>query len=92
MSLFALRREYQRSIDRMFEDFSVHARVQTELSPGEVESNRRWPALSMGNNRGRHVQRKVQNTNSRRAAGGHVPIHHNAKAWACLLDSKKRKQ
>lgn len=30
MSLFAHRREYQRSIDRIFEDISVHSRTQTK--------------------------------------------------------------
>ena len=34
MTLFAHRREYQRSIDRVFEDFSDHPQSQAEASTG----------------------------------------------------------
>jgi len=37
MNLFAHRREYQRSIDRIFEDFSVDSQVKTGPSPEELE-------------------------------------------------------
>lgn len=61
MSLFALRREYQRSIDRIFEDFSVHTPSQTAPSPEEVEST-----------------------------GEYEFIQYDVRAWACLLDIKRK--
>ena len=91
MSLFALRREYQRSIDRIFEDYSDHSRAQTEASPEEVESNRRRSIIRLRNHRERHVQRKIQNAITPLVATGNKFIHHDIKAWACFLDSKRKK-
>lgn len=90
MSLFALRREYQRSIDRIFEDFSLHCRAQTEPSPEEVESNRHRSIISLADQRARYVQRKTQDAVPARMAGGDEFIHHDVKAWACFLDSKRK--
>lgn len=90
MSLFALRREYQRSMDRVFEDFSVHSGAQTEPSPEEVESNHHQSVISEGNQRARYVQRKTQNAITPPVAGGYEFIHHDVKAWAGFLDSKRK--
>ena len=38
MNLFVHRREYQRSIDRIFEDFSDDSQAQTKSSPEELEN------------------------------------------------------
>ena len=90
MSLFALRREYQRSMDRVFEDFSVHSGAQTEPSPEEVESNRHQSIISLDNQRERYVQHKNQNVTTPPVTGEYEFIHHDVKAWAGFLDSKRK--
>lgn len=90
MSLFALRREYQRSFDRIFEDFPVHSRAQTKPFLEEAESNRQRLVMSLGNQRGRKEQCKTQNAITSPMADGYELIHHDVKAWACFLDSKRK--
>mgnify|MGYP001545467396 CR=1 FL=1 len=88
MSLFALRRQYQRSIDRIFEDFSVHSQEQVEPSPEEVETDRYRSMMGLGDQRKRHLQRKTKSAMTYQAAGEYEFIHHDVNAWACFLDSK----
>lgn len=89
MSLFALRREYQRSFERIFEDFSAHSRARTEPFPEERQTNRHRSVISPGNQQDRYVQRKTQNATTPPVAGGYEFIHYDAKAWAGFLDSKR---
>ena len=91
MSLCALRREYQRSIDKIFEDYSVQSRAQAEPYLEEVESNQHRSVINLHNRRERYVQRKTQNTTTPPVTDGYEYIHHDIKAWACFLDSKREK-
>jgi hypothetical protein len=90
MSLFALRKEYQRTFDRIFEDFSLHTRAQTEPFPNEVESTRHQSVISLDNQHERHEQYKTQNAITPPVAAGCEFIHHDVKAWARFLDSKRK--
>ncbi|NNJ90141.1 MAG: hypothetical protein HKP55_00580, partial [Gammaproteobacteria bacterium] len=80
--------EYQRSFDRVFEDFSANSRAQIEPSPEEAESDRRRSIISLDNQRERYVQLKIQNAITPRVADGYEWIQHDVKAWGCFLDSK----
>ena len=88
MSLFALRRQYQRSIDRIFEDFSAHSQGQVEPSPEEVETGDHRLMMGLGDQREGHLQRKTKNAMTYQAADEYEFIHHDVNAWACFLDSK----
>ena len=88
MSLFTLRREYQRSIDRIFEDFSIHSQGQVESSPQEVVTDRYGSMMGLGDQRERHLQPKTKNAMTYQAADEYEFIHHDVNAWACFLDSK----
>ena len=90
MSLFDIRHEYQRSIDRIFDDFSVHSRAQTETPPEEVEGNHHRSVTSVGNQRERYVQPEIQNAITPRVPGEYEFIQHDVKAWASFLDSKRK--
>ncbi len=91
MSLFALRREYERSFYRIFEDFSVHSRAQTEpSSPEEVESNRHRSVISLGNQLERYEQHEIQNAITPQVAGEYEFIQRDVKAWGRFLDSKRK--
>ena len=91
MSLFALRREYQRSFDRIFEDFSVHSQAQTEPpSLEEVETNRQRSVISLGNHPERYEQSKIQNAIKPQMEGEYEFIQHDVRAWGRFLDSKHK--
>ena len=90
MSLFALNHEYQRSIDRIWEDFSAHSRAQIEPAPGEMESKSHQSGLNMGNQGDVFVQNKAQNAITPQAVGGSELMQYDAKAWGCFLDSKRK--
>ena len=90
MSLFAHRREYQRSIDRIFQDFSVHSRAQSEPYPEKLESNRHRSDISLGNQQEHYAQHKLENAITPEKAGGYECIQHDTKAWRCFLDSKRK--
>ena len=90
MSLFAHRQEYQRSIDRIFEDCSVQSRVQTESSREKVENNSHRSVISLGNQQQRYVQHKIQNDMTPQVAAGYEFIQYDIKAWGCFLDSKHK--
>ena len=90
MSLFALRREYQRSFDRIFEDLSVRSRLQTEPTfPEEVESNGYQSVISLGNQRERYQQRKIKNTITPQVKGEFEFIQDDVKVWGRFLDRNK---
>jgi hypothetical protein len=90
MSLFALNHEYQRSIDRIWEDFSAHSRAQTEPAPEAVESKSHQSVLNPGDQGEVFVQNKTQNTITPRVVGGSELMQYDAKAWGCFLDSKRK--
>ena len=90
MSLFALSYEYQRSIDRIWEDVSAHSRAQTEPAPEEVESKSHQSVLNLGNQGEVFVQNKTQNAITPQVAGGSELMQYDAKAWRCFLDSRRK--
>ena len=91
VSLFTLRREYQRSFDRIFEDLSVYSRAHTERSyPEEVETNRQRPVISLGNQLGSHEQSEIRNVITPKVANEYDLIQHDVKAWGRFLDSKHK--
>ena len=92
MSLFSINYEYQRSIDRIWEDFSAHSRVQTEPVPEEAQSKSHQSVLNPGNQGGALVQNKVQNAITPQAVGGSELLQYDAKAWGSFLDSKRKEQ
>jgi len=87
MSLFARRQEYQRSFDRIFEDFSVHSSAETKPFLEEVETLRHRSVVSLGNQREPYVQRKIQKAIKPHVADGYEWIQHDVKAWGCFLDT-----
>ena len=89
MSLYALNHEYQRSIDRIWADFSAHSRAQNEPAPAEVESKSHQSVLDLGNQGEVFVQNKTQKTITSRTVGGSALMQCDAKAWGCYLDSKR---
>jgi hypothetical protein len=91
MSLFAHRREYQRSIDRIIEDFSVDSGSQTETSLETVKNNRHRSVISPGNQRAHYWQHKIENAITPRVVGGYEFIHQDVEAWGRFLDSKRKK-
>lgn len=91
MSLFAVRREYQRSFDRIFKDFSVHSRAQTEPSfLEEVENHRNRSFDGLGNQLEHYEQREIQNSITPQVVGEYEFIQHDVKAWRHFLDSKRK--
>ena len=89
MSLFALSYAYQRSIDRIWEDFSAHSRAQTEPAPEEVESMSHQTALNPGNQGEVFVLNRPQNAITPQVVGESELMQYDAKAWGCFLDSKR---
>jgi hypothetical protein len=89
MNLFALNHEYQRYIDRTWEDFSAHSRAQTETSAEEAQSKRHQSVLNLDNQGEVFEQRKTQNAITPQVVGGSELIQYNAKAWGCFLDRKR---
>ena len=89
MSLFALSYAYQRSIDRIWEDFSAPSRAQTEPAPEKVKSKSHQSVLNLGNQAIVLVQNKTQNAITPQEAGGFALMQYDAKAWGCFLDSKR---
>ena len=90
MSLFALNYEYQRSIDRIWEDFSARSRAQSRPAPEEVESKGHQPILNLGNRGELFVQNKTQNAITPPGVGGSELMQYDAKAWGRFLDSKRK--
>lgn len=88
MSLFALRHEYQRSFDRIFEDYSVSSRAQTEHSWEEVPGDRHQSVIHQGDQPERNLRRKTRSAITPRLEDGYEFIHRDLKAWGCFLDSK----
>lgn len=91
MSLFALNYEYQRSIDRIWEDFSALSRAQPEPAPEEVESKRYQSILNLGNQGEVFEQNETQNAITPQVVGGFELMQCDAKAWGRFLDSKRKK-
>ena len=89
MSLFALSYAYQRSIDRIWEDFSAHSRAQTEPAPEGVESKSHQSVLNLGNQGEVCVQNKTRNAITPEKVGGFELMQYDAKAWGFFLDSKR---
>ena len=90
MSLFALSYEYQRSIDRTWEDFSTLSRAQTETTREEVESERHKSVLHVGNQGETYEQNQTQNAITRQVEGGSGLMQCDTKAWARFLDGKRK--
>jgi len=90
MSLFALNYEYQRSIDRIWEDFPALSRAQTEPAPEEVESKRHQSVLNLGSQGEVFVQNKTQNAITPQVVCGSELMQCDAKAWGRFLDSKRK--
>ena len=90
MSLFALSYAYQRSIDRIWEDFSAHSRAQTQPAPEEVESKSHQSALNLRNQREVFVQNKTQHAITPQAEGESELMQYDARAWGSYLDSKRK--
>jgi hypothetical protein len=90
VSLFALNYEYQRSIDRIWEDFSARSRAQTEPVPEKVESKSHQSALNLGNQGEGFVQNITHNAIMPQVVGGSELMQYDAKAWECFLDSKRQ--
>ena len=88
MSLFALKHEYQRSIDIIMEEFSGHSRAQTKRATQVVEDKSHQPVLSPGSQREGFVQSRVRNSSTYLEAGESEFIQHDGKAWERFLDSK----
>lgn len=89
MSLFALNYEYQRSIDRIWEDFSALSRSQTEPAPDDVKSMPDQSVFGLGNQGEVSVQHKTQNAIRPQVAGRSALMQCDAKAWGRFLDSKR---
>jgi hypothetical protein len=90
MSLFALNHAYQRSIDRIWEDFAAHSRAQTEPAPEEVESKNHQSGLNLGNQGEVSMQNRTQKAIRPQVVGGSELMQYDAKAWGCFLDSKHK--
>ena len=90
MSLFALSYAYQRSIDRIWDDFSAHSRAQVEPAPEEAESKSRQSALNLENQVEVFMLSKTQNTITHQVVGGSELMQYDAKAWGSYLDSKRK--
>ncbi len=88
MSLFALRYAYQRSIDRIWEDFSAHSRAQTEPTPAKAVSKSHQSVLNLGNQGQLFVQTKSQDATTPHGLGRSELMQDDAKAWGYFLDSK----
>jgi len=89
MSLFALNHEYQRSFDRIWEEFSAHSRAQSEpAAPEQVERKSRHSLL----NSGYQGEVRLQHESADMPQGTGEPewIQHDAKAWGHFLDSKRK--
>ena len=91
MSLLALRREYQLSINRIWKDLSFHSRAQTEAAQEAVEIDRHRSILGLTDQGDGLMQQKPQNAITSQVASGPEYIQHDFKAWGCLLDAKRRK-
>ena len=90
MNFFALNYEYQRSIDRTWEDFSAHSRAQTATGAEEAQSKTHQSVLNLDNQGEVFLQKKTQNAITPQVVGGSELIQYNAKAWGCFLDSKRK--
>ena len=90
MSLFALSYAYQRSIDRIWEDFSSHSPAQTQSAPEEVESKSHQPVLNLGNQGKVFWQNRTQNAITPQVEGRSELMQDDAKAWGYFLDSKRK--
>lgn len=86
MSLFALSYEYQRSIDRIWEEFSV----ESEQAPEEPASKHHQSVLHPDNQGAVIVQNKTQNAITAHGTGGSELMQYDAKAWGRFLDSKRK--
>lgn len=90
MSLFALSYAYQRSIDRIWEDFSAHSLAQTEPAPEEVESKSHQSALNLRNQGEVFLQNKTQNAITPQVVGESEFMQYDAKVWGSYLDRKRK--
>ena len=90
MSLFALSYAYQRSIDRIWEDFSAPSRAQTEPAPEKVKSKSHQSVLNLGNQGEVFVQNNTQNAITPQVVAGSELMQYDATAWGCFLDSKHK--
>lgn len=90
MSLFAHRQEYQRSIDKIMEDFSIHSPAPTEPSPEEAENNLHRSVMNQGNQRERFSQQKIPNHFTPRVPDRSELIQYDVKAWGRFLDGKRK--
>lgn len=90
MSLFALSYAYQRSIDRIWEDFAAHSGAQTEPAPEEVQSKSHQSALNLGNQGEVFVRNQAQDAITTQMVGESELMQYDAKAWGSYLDSKRK--
>lgn len=90
MGLFALNREYQRSIDRIWEEFPDHSRAETEPATAATARVGQQPGPNPGNRQETlrpHGTRDAITPDLERQPG---LIQNDARAWACFLDSKRK--
>ena len=90
MSLFALRREYQRSTERVWQDFSGNLRTQTESAPGDNKSTHHRSVLDLNSQREGVERRNARTVITSQPADGPGFIQHDVKAWARFLDGQRR--
>lgn len=91
MSLFALRRDYQRSFNKIFEDLSVHSQQQTEtLSLAQMESKMHGNVIPLDDASQSRKPSHIKNTVSEEASGEYQFIQNDLKAWGRFLDSTKK--
>lgn len=90
MSLFALRYAYQRSFDRLWEDYSADFPAQAQPAPKEVERKSHQSVLNLHSHREGFMQKKIQNATTPQGSGGSELMQYDAKAWGCFLDSKRK--